>query len=152
MMQQKAIIEPLSILLKISLKRQPNQNANLFRYYSILKELQQISCIFEVPNHHVYHGFIDFIGRNNRNELYFIIEVHWKWVKQVNASEMKWIADAVKNCTFVRCHRPTFILRWFQRELLNQENESPLFKFSAALFELLNLYEVLLSYLFDCKL
>ena len=26
MMQQNAIIEPLSILLKISLKRQPNQN------------------------------------------------------------------------------------------------------------------------------
>ena len=36
MMQQNAIIEPLSILLKISLKRQPNQNPSLFRHCGIL--------------------------------------------------------------------------------------------------------------------
>ena len=35
MMQQNAIIEPLSILLKISLKRQPNQNPSLLGYCGI---------------------------------------------------------------------------------------------------------------------
>ena len=37
MMQQNAIIEPLSILLKISLKLQPNQNPSLFRYWNSAK-------------------------------------------------------------------------------------------------------------------
>ena len=47
MMQQNAIIEPLSILLKISLKRQPNQNPSLFRYCGILRRRKNSHTIFD---------------------------------------------------------------------------------------------------------